>query len=78
MYSVEYRCTKQETPVTTMSIITAKESNRKPQPQNSNSELNHWQREMVQIELHMATSKNAKTESRNDKKIDKVDRIQQP
>jgi len=39
MYSVEYKCTIEETKVTTQHIMTVKESNKNPQSIFSNSEF---------------------------------------
>jgi hypothetical protein len=40
MYSVEYKCTRHETPVTTINIKAVTLSKRNPQPAVNKSELN--------------------------------------
>jgi len=75
---VEYKWTKDETPETTINITVDSESKQKLQLTIKSSEINHGAIKISQFELKTTVSKKAKSESKNDKKIAVVDKIQAP
>ena len=56
IYSVEYKCTSEETPQTTTNITVDNGSNKKPQLTTSNSETIQGAKHRVQLELKTAVS----------------------
>lgn len=59
MYSIEYRCTKDETPVTTINMITVKGSKKKPQFAVKLSQLIQSATKIIQLEPLSVISKKA-------------------
>jgi len=59
MYSVEYKCTKLETPQTTNNIVVDKGSKKKPQLTLKSSELIHWPKFILHVEPITAVSNKA-------------------
>jgi hypothetical protein len=56
MYSVEYKCTKEETPETTISIVVDKGSKQKLQSMISSSECSHGATSILQLDPIIAVS----------------------
>jgi hypothetical protein len=78
MYSVEYKCTNEETPQTTISIVVDNASKQKLQLIINNSECIHSAKKIVQVEPNKAVSKKLNTEQINAKAIAEVDKMQAP
>lgn len=78
MYSIEYRWTKLETPVTTINIITVKGSKKKAQFAMRLSQCIQSIAKIKQFEPLTVISKKTKSESKKVKKIDVVETKQQP
>jgi spore germination protein GerM len=73
IYSQEYKCTRVEIDVTTISITAVKGSNRKPQLTTNNSDENQRNKEKQHVVPDRPTSKNIKQEVRKVKKIQLVE-----
>lgn len=56
IYSVEYKCTRDETPQTTISIVVESESKQKPQFTIKRSDDNQDARKMLQLDPKTAVS----------------------
>ena len=69
MYSVEYKWTKLDTPVTTINIVVVKASKWNPQLMSNKSEAIHLPMYIVHVEPITAVSKNDNKDRKNDKKM---------
>ena len=78
IYSVEYKCTREETPQTTISIVVESESKQKPQFTIKRSDDNQEAKKMLQLDPKTAVSWRAKRERKKDIKIALVDNKQEP
>jgi len=77
-YSVEYKCTKDDMPVTTHNIIIVRPSNKKPHSIRRSSQIIQGEITTLQIEPQIATSYKPKTDNRKLVAIADVDIKQLP
>lgn len=78
MYSVEYKWTSEETPLTTINITVDKGSKQNPQLIIKSSEAIHGAKKISQLEPKITVSKKAKRESKKEVKMANVDKMHEP